>query len=276
MSQSGTLRDALDAANDNPFGSVSEYVERERRVVKRRVRKNNAWATAFMIFAALMFIGSLVLALEYWLINDWTFSGSSNDLNQVALKAYSYVEATSSVTANEMAKYSGTQYALMASAFFACLAFRRGATDRVKGGWLLLYIFSTLGILALYFFWCVKNVCGGDMGLWLENITTSYSGTCFITTAVYAVIYFISFLVVRGAGLCEGKVDRIRRRENGKIHGGVCFMYLLASALSWIGLIIMIVVIIAVKINVNKKRDDDDFDLAPFDEWEETAASYGY
>ena len=276
MYQASTIREALDEASDSPFGSVADYVERERRVVKRRVRKNNTWAVVLMIFAALTFVGALILALEYWLINDWVLSGTDNSVNQVATKLYSFVSASSTVTANEIAKSMAAQFTLMASAFFACLAFRRGATDRVKGFWLALYILSTLGTLALYFFWCVKNVCGGDMSLWLDTITTSYSGQSFISATIYAVVYFISFLVVRGAGLLEGKVDRIRRRENGKIHGGVCFMYLLSSMFSWIALVVVILVIIAIKINVNKKKDDDDFDLAPYDEWEENIARYGY
>lgn len=276
MAKKGTVREALESAQDSTtFGSTIEYIERERRVVKRRVRKNNAWAAVWMVFAVMMFILSVSSSLVYW-TGTFTLAGdgADNAINQVAKKIYSFTADTSTVTANEIARYYGAYMGVIACAFFGCLAFRRGTDKRTKGGWLLVYILSTIGMLALYWFWCVKNVCGGDMNLWIQNLSTSYSGSNFIFVAVFAVVSFIALLAVRGAGLMAGKADRIRRRENGKIHGGVCLMYFLLSILSVIGILVMIIAAIVDKIRLAASKDDDDFDLAPVDEWEEEQAKY--
>lgn len=274
MAKKGTVRELLDSAQEHSY-NISDYIDRERRVVKRRVRRNNGYAIAAMIYASCIFMVMLMGALVYWIDNSWTYVGEmQNGVGQVAKKLYSLTSASTSVTGNQIAKYYGTMMAVNVCAFFGCLAFRRGVNNRTKKGWVLAYIFSTLGVLALYWFWCVKNVCGGDMGLWIENLTTSYSGGAFIGVVLYALIAFISLLVVHAAGVGEGKIDRIRRREEGKIHAGVCLMYICSAILSWIGILVMIIVLIARKIRMVKTKDDDDYDLAPYDEWEEEAAQY--
>lgn len=276
MAKKGTVRAALESAQSaTTFGSTIEYIERERRVVKRRVRKNNAFAVLWMVYAALVFVLMAEMALYCWTNTFVEIEGSPNDaISRVSQKFYSFVNTLASGSVDETAKYMGAYTGVIACAFFGCLAFRRGTDKRTKGGWLLVYILSTLGVLALYWFWCVKNVCGGDMNLWIQNLSTSYSGGNFIFVAVFALASFIALLAVRGAGLMAGKADRIRRRENGKIHGGVCFMYFLLSLLSVVGIVVMIIAAIIDKIRLAASKDDDDFDLAPVDEWEEEQAKY--
>ena len=232
--------------------------KRQERYIKRRVRKNSFWAGFFFVFSLFVFISVSFGAYIYW-TTDF-LNTDDGGLSQVAFILPMSREVA---TANDYAKYISTGLALFSCGFFACLALRRGEEKRVKGFWLFLYLVGTLAVLALYFFWNVKNVCNGDIQLWISDLKNfTVHARYWYAAVALALICLVAYICAHNSGMFAGKTDLVKRRENGKLHGGVCLMYLLTCFLTYFVVLFFCVYLIIRKIVKSATRDDDDYDMA--------------
>ena len=232
--------------------------ERQERYIKRRVRKNSFAAGCFFVLALFFFVIMVFGAYVYWTTDFLTTDDGG--LSQVA---FILPLSREQATVNDYAKYLSTGFALFACNFFACLALRRGEEKRVKGFWLFLYLVGTLAVLALYFFYNVQSVCNGDIQLWISDLQSfTVHATYWYAAVALALICLVAFICAHNSGLFAGKTDLVKRKENGKLHGGVCLTYLLTSVFNYFIVIVFCIYLIIRRIVKSATRDDDDYDMA--------------
>ena len=236
--------------------------ERAERRIKRRVRKNGFAAFVFLLLSFALALLLAQCAYMYWEMKIEKPDGGG--ISQVALRLPSLLEEE--MQEINFIKYLGAWFSILSCSFFACLAFRRGEEKRVKIFWLFLYLGCVIGVLVLYWFWNVMENCDGDLTTWLQYLSQGdVAAQYWIAVAVLAVIGLIMFLIAHHSALFAGKEDTVRRFENGKIHGGVCFTYICLCFLGYFIVPAFILFLILRKIVRSIKRASAEDDL-PSDE----------
>lgn len=237
-------------------GYRAGLTDRQRRYIRRRVRSNNIAAIVF-------FLSSLFFLSIYILIALGLFSAEVTNIeNGTQFVAAKFMVSEEEIIEEEL-RLVAVAATLMSVHFLGCLALRRGDEERVKGGWMFLYIIGLIAVVAGYFVYVLQTNYSGDVNLFVQGISEETQAFNVLSLAATAIMGFITLILAWRSNVFEGKTLRVKEKENGKLHGGVCMMYVWMCLSSAVFALLMGIALIVIKRTMENKQDDNDYDVVP-------------